>query len=99
LRETNPQALPYHIGVDTQTIVRRTPTNLYLNRGWIWRSIATPIGYQTPRSTDQTVISAGDARRLLQLGVGLAFAYLVFLVCWFWKTRDRPQGVGRVVRF
>lgn len=99
LHETNSQALPYHVGVNMQTIVGYTPTDPYLSRGWIRRSIATSIGYQTPRSSDQTVISAGDARRLLQLGVGLAFAYLVFLVCWFWKTRDRPHGVGRVVRF
>ena len=40
-----------------------------------------------------------DARRLLQLGFGLGLAYLVFLVCWFWATRNKPHGVGRVVRF
>jgi hypothetical protein len=40
-----------------------------------------------------------DARRLLQLGLVLGFAYVVFLVCWFSRTRDRPHGVGRVVRF
>jgi hypothetical protein len=40
-----------------------------------------------------------DARRLLQLGLVLGFAYVVFLVCWFWRTRDGSHGVGRVVRF
>ena len=44
-------------------------------------------------------VSERDARRLLQLGLLLGFAYVVFLFCWFWRTRDRPRGAGRVVRF
>ena len=44
-------------------------------------------------------VTAKDARRLLRLGFLLGFAYVVFLCCWFWRTRDRPRGAGRVVRF
>jgi hypothetical protein len=40
-----------------------------------------------------------DARELLQLGVMLALAYVLFLAFWFWKTRHRPHGARRVVRF
>jgi hypothetical protein len=40
-----------------------------------------------------------DARLLLRLGLALGLAYLVFLVAWFWGTRDRRHGVERVVRF
>jgi len=40
-----------------------------------------------------------DARLLLRLGIALGLAYLVFLVAWFWTTRDRRHGVARVVRF
>jgi hypothetical protein len=40
-----------------------------------------------------------DARLLLRLGIALGLAYLVFLVAWFWTTRDRRHGVTRVMRF
>jgi hypothetical protein len=40
-----------------------------------------------------------DAKLLLRLGIGLGLAYVVFLVAWFWTTRDRRHGVARVVRF
>jgi len=45
--------------------------------------------------------SAGttDARRLLQLGLALGIVYLLFLIAWFWGTRGRRHGVGRMVRF
>ena len=36
---------------------------------------------------------------LLALGLALGLAYVAFLVAWFWKTRGRPHGAGRVVRF
>ncbi len=58
------------------------------------------------RIDDKNVISGrtqpipeADARILVQLGLLLGFVYLVFLVCWFWSTRGRQRGVGRVVRF
>ena len=47
------------------------------------------------RPTEQVA----DARLLLRLGLALVLAYLVFLVAWFWTTRDRTHGVTRVVRF
>jgi len=46
------------------------------------------------RPTEQVA----DARLLLRLGLALGLAYLVFLVAWFWTTRDRTHG-ARVVRF
>jgi hypothetical protein len=42
---------------------------------------------------------AAEKRRLLELGLGLGLAYIAFLGGWFWKTRGRPRGAGRVVRF
>lgn len=39
-----------------------------------------------------------DERRLLQLGLVFGLAYVFFLVFWFWRTRDRRRGVGRVLR-
>jgi hypothetical protein len=47
------------------------------------------------RPTEQVA----DARLLLRLGLALGLAYLVFLVAWFWTTRDRAHGVARVERF
>jgi hypothetical protein len=65
------------------------------------------IDSEGPQEQSQNVISgvarpneqATDAKLLLQLGIGLGFVYLSFLVAWFWTTRDRPHGVARVVRF
>ena len=40
-----------------------------------------------------------DVRRLFRLGLVLGLAYLVFLVLWLWRTRIRPHGRRRVVRY
>jgi hypothetical protein len=42
---------------------------------------------------------AADKRRLLELAFALGLAYVAFLAGWFWKTRGRPHGAERVVRF
>jgi hypothetical protein len=42
--------------------------------------------------------SSGDERRLVQLGLALALLYVVFLVFWFWGTREgrrRFEGATR----
>jgi hypothetical protein len=57
-----------------------------------------PLIGQQIRSQDSAP-QVTDARRLLQLALVLALAYVLFLAGWFWKTRARPQSVGRVVRF
>jgi len=54
------------------------------------RSSESPAGPQT---------KAFERKRLLELGLALGLAYIAFLAGWFWKTRGRPHGVGRVVRF
>jgi hypothetical protein len=41
---------------------------------------------------------AADARILLQLGVGLAVLYVLFLIVWFWATRARVAR-RHMVRF
>jgi hypothetical protein len=40
-----------------------------------------------------------NTRRLLQIGLALGIAYLVFLSFWFWGTRGRHRGLRRGVRF
>lgn len=42
---------------------------------------------------------AADKRRLLELAIALGLAYVGFLAGWFWKTRGRPHGAQRLVRF
>jgi hypothetical protein len=42
---------------------------------------------------------AADKRRLLELAIALGLAYVAFLAGWFWKTRGRPHGTQRLVRF
>jgi hypothetical protein len=39
-----------------------------------------------------------DGRRLLQLALAFALAYVVFLTAWFWSTRERRSRVGRAAR-
>ena len=40
-----------------------------------------------------------DTRRLLQIGLALGLAYLVFLTLWFWGTRGRHRGLRGGARF
>jgi hypothetical protein len=39
-----------------------------------------------------------DGRRLLQLAVAFAIAYVIFLTAWFLGTRERRSRVGRAAR-
>jgi hypothetical protein len=39
-----------------------------------------------------------DGRRLLQLAVAFAIAYVIFLTAWIWGTRERRSRVGRAAR-
>jgi hypothetical protein len=50
-------------------------------------------------STGETAaITPADARRLFQLALALAFAYILFLAAWFWGTRERRSRVGSAAR-
>jgi hypothetical protein len=68
--------------------------------------IGQQIGRRNAQANGPKVISSAgrpteqvaDARLLLRLGLALGLAYLVFLVAWFWTTRDRTHG-ARAVRF
>jgi hypothetical protein len=54
-----------------------------------------------PRDLDARKLTGGhlaDTRRLLQIGIGLGIAYLLFLTFWFWGTRGRHRGL-RGTRF
>jgi hypothetical protein len=44
------------------------------------------VQYQTPRSEPQ------ERRLALQIGIGLAAAYVGFLACWIWATRLRGRA-------
>jgi hypothetical protein len=49
-----------------------------------------------PRDLDARKLTGGqgaDSRRLLQIGLALGIAYLVFLTFWFWGTRGRHRGL------
>lgn len=49
-----------------------------------------------PRDLDARNLTRGrvaDSRRLLQIGLALGIAYLVFLTFWFWGTRGRHRGL------
>jgi hypothetical protein len=42
---------------------------------------------------------SGDERRLLEIGLALAIVYVVFLVLWFWGTRERGRRFEGAPRF
>jgi hypothetical protein len=48
--------------------------------------------------TPSTDTSNPDGRRLFQLGIAFAAAYVLFLAVWFWGTRDRRSRVGGAAR-
>jgi cobalamin biosynthesis Mg chelatase CobN len=58
-----------------------------------------PIGARKVISTATPGLDRKDVRRLFRLGLVLGLAYLVFLVLWLWRTRIRPHGRRRVVRY
>ena len=47
----------------------------------------------------QQAPQSGDERRLLQIGLALAIVYVVFLVLWFWGTREDGGRVEGAARF
>jgi len=55
------------------------------------------IGSSIASTTFETSIPE-DGRRLLQLAVAFAIAYVIFLTAWFWSTRERRSRVGRAAR-
>ena len=57
------------------------------------------IDAQKVISTVTPGLDQKDVRRLFWLGLVLGLAYLVFLVLWLWRTRIRPHGRRRVVRY
>jgi hypothetical protein len=55
-----------------------------------------------PRALRERNLAGGrlaDTRRLLQIGLALGLAYLVFLTLWFWGTRGRRRGLRGGARF
>jgi hypothetical protein len=57
----------------------------------------TTIASSIASSTFETSLQQ-DGRRLLQIAVAFAIAYVVFLTVWFWSTRERRTRVGRAAR-
>jgi hypothetical protein len=57
------------------------------------RTIAASIAPTTFEASIPT-----DGRRLFQIAVAFALAYVVFLTVWFWGTRERRSRVGRAAR-
>jgi hypothetical protein len=57
------------------------------------RRIAASIA---PTSFETSI--PADGRRLFQIAVAFALAYVVFLTVWFWGTRERRSRVGRAAR-
>lgn len=57
------------------------------------------IDAQKVISTVTPGLDQKDVRRLFRLGLVLGLAYLVFLVLWLWRTRIRPHGRRRIVRY
>jgi hypothetical protein len=63
------------------------------------RTCVDNTGQISRASSKTTAPSApSDARRLFQLAVALAAAYVLFLAAWFWGTRERRGRVGSAAR-
>lgn len=93
-------------------IARYQPRNVISNSHWtvssqipatIIRSVdgtcirnAFEISSVTSKETAPSART--DARRLFQLAVALAAAYVLFLVAWFWATRQHRGRVGSAAR-
>jgi hypothetical protein len=56
-------------------------------------------GTPTPLQNQQADSTSGDERRLLQLGLAFAVLYVVFLVFWFWATREGRRRFEGATRF
>lgn len=98
------RALQYQLGANIAELtkgriaarhIRSTYRNVHSNDG----SIAAQIDQNKVISNNTSGLNPQDARRLLQLGLFLALAYVLFVALWLWRTRGRPHGAGRVVRF
>ncbi len=70
------------------------------------QAISDPPQSQTSISTQnlqsihqQQAAKSGDERRLLQIGLALAIVYVVFLVLWFWGTREDGRRFEGAPRF
>jgi hypothetical protein len=86
---------------------QNTTISASVDINWRWKldPIAAQTGQRDAQSQHPRLIpgavrpNVADDRLLLRLGLALGLAYLVFLVAWFWGTRDRRHGVERVVRY
>ena len=70
----------------------KTVSHLFSTRKW--KQMLSP----TTTSTQVQNSSSGDERHLMQLGLALALLYVVFLLFWFWGTREgrrRFEGAAR----
>jgi hypothetical protein len=82
-------AIPHYSHAVSQAI----STHQVLSAPESCRRIAASIA---PMSFETSIPS--DGRRLFQLAVAFALAYVVFLTVWFWSTRERRSRVGRAAR-
>lgn len=75
------------------TVSQTISTHLVPSAPESCRRIAASIA---PTSFEASIPS--DGRRLFQIAVAFALAYVVFLTVWFWGTRERRSRVGRAAR-
>jgi hypothetical protein len=83
------KAIPHH----SRTVSRAISTQQVPSAPESCRRIAASIA---PTSFEASIPS--DGRRLFQIAVAFALAYVVFLTVWFWGTRERRSRVGRAAR-
>jgi len=86
-------------GLPKGRIARTQIGSGHLNPQATYRSIAPQIHQEKVISNSKVGLDSQDARRLLQLGVFLGLVYVLFVVFWLWRTRNRPHAADRVVRY
>jgi hypothetical protein len=77
----------------SQAVSLTIPTHQAPSAPGSCRRIAASIA-----STSFEASIRSDGRRLFQIAVAFALAYVVFLTVWFWGTRERRSRVGRAAR-
>ena len=113
MHEQHPRIPAFHLGLAPQerrsTLFRyQSREAISNNQGLVSSPFSAEQMRYASRTCAETVnwipnrvagrISLAEGRSLLQLAVALAAAYVLFLVAWFWGTRDRRSRVGSAVR-
>jgi hypothetical protein len=68
-------------------------------RSTVRTCVENAIDIPSKSSKEAAAIAPTDARRLFQLAVALAAIYVLFLVAWFWGTREHRSRVGSAARY